>query len=118
MFETSSHILQKKLKDTPSNNEVIGFSLAGRKFFRNLADILITFFRKKKFAGDVMGRVRILKDWNVSYPYPIQAQTQTKTLDEGQRTDVKHFRRMVALIIKKCHLDYRTQLPITFKLFF
>jgi hypothetical protein len=47
MFETSSHILQKKLKDTPSNNEVIGFSLAGRKFFRNLADILITFFRKK-----------------------------------------------------------------------
>lgn len=65
-----------------------------------------------------MGRVRILKDWNVSYPYPIQAQTQTKTLDEGQRTDVKHFRRMVALIIKKCHPDYRTQLPITFKLFF
>ena len=53
-----------------SNDEVIGFSTAGKKLFQNLADILITFSEKGNYAGDFMGRIRMYEDWNVSYPYP------------------------------------------------
>ncbi|GMY32687.1 hypothetical protein FCV25MIE_27929 [Fagus crenata] len=103
-----------------SNDEVIGFSTAGKKLFRNLADILITFSEKGNYAGDFMGRIRMYEDWNVSYPYPAQVPetTSTTSLSDGLRADVKHFRRMVALIIKKYHTEYRTQLSMTFKLFF
>ena len=53
-----------------SNDEVIGFSTAGKKLYRNLTDILITFSEKGNYAGDFMGRIRMYEDWNVSYPYP------------------------------------------------
>jgi hypothetical protein len=81
---------------------------------------LITFSRKESYAGDFMGRIRMYEDWNVSYPYPAQVPetTSTTSLSDGLRADVKHFRRMVALIIKKYHGGDRTQLSMTFKLFF
>ena len=95
-----------------SNDEVIGFSTAGKKLFQNLADILITFSEKGNYAGDFMGRIRMYEDWNVSYPYPAQVSetTSTTSLSDGLRADVKHFRRMVALIIKK--IPYRVPYTI------
>ncbi|GMY36515.1 hypothetical protein FCV25MIE_31757 [Fagus crenata] len=80
-----------------SNDEVIGFSTAGKKLFRNLADILITFSRKESYAGDFMGRIRMYQDWNVSYPYPAQVPEKTSktSFSDGLQADVKHFRRMI-----------------------
>ncbi|XP_065623985.1 uncharacterized protein LOC136065144 isoform X1 [Quercus suber] len=80
------------------NGEIIGFESEGRKMFLGIAEIVISFHEKKMFSGNLVSRIRILPDLNVTHKSSPQIDEQAFA-DGGQRSDIHHFRWMVAAMV-------------------
>ena len=79
--------------------EIIGFESEGRKMFLGIAKIVISFHEKKMFSGNLLGRLRILPDLNVTHKSSPQGDEQAFE-NGGQRSDIDHFRWMVAAVVR------------------
>lgn len=85
--------------------KVISFGLKGRKLFLGLAEILISYHREKKFSGNLVHKIRILPDLNVTHESsPVE--NVEKFTNGGQLNDIKHFRWMVAALVRNYFPGY------------
>ncbi|KAK9987668.1 hypothetical protein SO802_027907 [Lithocarpus litseifolius] len=92
--------------------------------FLDLARMIVSYHRRKRFAGDLPGQVRIHLNPGgqllAELPYePIQS-NDAQMLREGIMCDVSHFRRMVALLFMICFptANVDALLSMLFNLFF
>lgn len=85
--------------------KVISFGLKGRKLFLGLAEILISYHREKKFSGNLVHKIRILPDLNVTHESSPVENVEEFT-NGGQLNDIKHFRWMVAAFVRNYFLGY------------
>ena len=83
---------------------VIGFELEGRKLFLGLAVIVLSFHEGKMFSGNLFRRIRILPDLNVTHESSPQ-QDEQAFQNGGQRSDIDHFRWMVAAVVRTAFPD-------------
>ena len=99
-------------------NRVICFGLEGRKLFLGIAEIVISFHENGKFSGNLLQRIRILRDLNVTHESsPIDNREAFE--NGGQKTDMEHFRWMVAAVIRTAFPNgYHNRISFYFRLFF
>lgn len=87
--------------------QIIGFESEGRKMFLRIAEIVISFHERKVFSGNLVRRIRILPDLNVTHESsPVEDEHAFE--HGGQRSDIEHFRWMVAAVV-------RTAFPYTYR---
>ena len=86
--------------------------------FLGIAEIVISFHEKRTFSGNLVRRIRILPDLNVTHKSsPVKDKRAFE--DGGQRSDIDHFRWMVAAVVRTAFpLDYRNRVSFYFGLFF
>lgn len=70
-----------------------------------------------KFSGNLVHKIRILPDLNVTHQSPPQSDPEAFR-NGGQLNDIKHFRWMVAKFVRECFPNYTTRLSFRFSLFF
>lgn len=100
------------------NGEIISFDSEGRKMFLGIAHIVISFHEKKRFSGNLVRRIRILHDLNVTHESPPQEDEQAFE-NGGQKSDIDHFRWMVAAVVRTAFpKHYRHMTSSQFRLFF
>ena len=99
---------------------IVNFSKIGGYVFLSMGKILVHFFRIRKFAGDLMGRIQIRYDLTVSFTSPLMEENDSEnSLENGLKTDILHFRYMIAqVILKSLGQDFEQKLSASFKLFF
>ncbi|KAK9988007.1 hypothetical protein SO802_028247 [Lithocarpus litseifolius] len=100
-----------------NNDEIIGFESEGRKMFLGIAEIVISFHERKMFSGNLVHKISILPDLNVTHKSSPQRDEQAFE-DGGQRSDIDHFRWMVAAVVKKAFGNNYSLLSDNFLLFF
>jgi hypothetical protein len=108
-----------------SNKTFKGFGVGTRKVFRRLAHLLRSMHNAEVFCGDLINRVSIrIPDLAVSFTaHPIIIKGNDKEINKGIRSDMVHFRYMVAKLMND-HLKKKgsetefIELPIGFNLFF
>ena len=83
--------------------------------FLGIAEIVISFHERKMFSGNLVGRIRILPDLNVTHKSSPQTNEQDFE-DGGQRSDIDHFRWMVAAVIRAAFVHCK--ISSKFMLFF
>ena len=104
-----------------SAGKITNFNANGGRIFLDLGQILVYYFKERhRFSGDVLNRVRISTDWNVSHPFSSQ---RSDDLKSGIRTDLKHFRRLVVKVLMRTYpgksaSEIWEKLSNTFRLFF
>lgn len=105
-----------KFKD----KEVICFGSEGRKLFLRIAEIVISFHKEKKFSGNLISRIRVIPDLNVTHESPPMNNENKKKFERGgQQKDIEHFRWMVAAVVRiAIPNDYKEKLSEQFCLFF
>ena len=99
---------------------IVNFSNIGGYVFLSMGKILVHYFRIRKFTGDLMGRIQIRNDLTVSFTSPLMEENDSEnSLENGLKTDILHFRHMIAqVILKSLGQDFEQKLSASFKLFF
>ena len=97
---------------------IVNFSKIGGYVFLSMGKILVHFFRIRKFAGDLMGRIQIRYDLTVSFTSPLMEENDSEnSLENGLKTDILHFRYMIAqVILKSLGQDFEQKLSVSFKI--
>lgn len=107
---------------------VVNVSAVGRKVFLSMGKIVAGIHKIGQFAGNLVDRIRIYGDQSVNFPFPNMYPNAETNLTQGKKTDLIHFRWMVARVIitslplppndSSLSYYYNNMLSDTFKLFF
>ena len=101
--------------DKKNVNTIVQFGYGGRRFLWRIGKIAFAFHRKNQFSGDLLHRIRIKGDGRVTHEYP-EMNEESDSNFRGRKTDIIHFRWMVAQVVKK--KPHNTALSKKFELFF
>lgn len=102
--------------------KITNFNANEGRIFLDLGQILVYYFKKRgQFSKNVLNRVCISTEWNVSHPFSSQ-KPGLVPFSTGIITDLKHFQRFVVKVLIKNYpgksaSEILEKLSNTFRLF-
>ena len=101
----------------PTTGKLLHFGFFYRKIFRRIGKILYSYHKNRQFCGDVIGQMMVCQNLDVFHPYG--GVKRPSDFAEGKKTDIRHFRWLLALVVKKFFQnDYEESCSPFFKLIF
>ena len=84
----------------PTTRKVLHFGFFYRKIFQRIGNILYSYHKNRQFCDNVIGQMMVSQNLDVYHPY--DGVSRFSDFAKETKTDIRHFRWLLALMVKKC----------------